>query len=367
MFYDERGRSVLLGECLGRGAEGQVYRVQGATRGCVKVFEPALRTQHRAEKIRAMIDCRPCGGILESSAWPRAMIYEDAGRTRFAGFVMVMLDMSAHVELQSTWDSNGGFGWLERGVVAANLASAVVELHQAGHRVGDLRERNVLVDAHSQVRLVDCDSFEIHDRSGQIYFSGVGTPDYLPPELLFLTHRKQGSLRGIERYHSDLHALAVIVFQLLMNGTHPYSARGPGVTHSLAPRVEKIMAGTYPYVDTGGQFLPPSHAPAITVVPPAIVALFRQVFVDGHRDCGRRPSAAQWRDALLVIAKSTVVCRADRSHSYSNHLSACPWCKAIMARKHSRRIRTWSPMKTVSVGFAITGAIVMLIFLLAGL
>jgi DNA-binding helix-hairpin-helix protein with protein kinase domain len=340
--------------------------VQGASIGCVKVFEPALRTRERERKIRAMIECRPRGGLLDGSAWPRAMIYEDEARKKFAGFIMVMIDTTAHVELQDTWDPNGNFGWAARVVVAANLAAVVAEVHSAGHRIGDLRERNVLVNANSQVALVDCDSFEIRDHAGSRFYSGVGTPDYLPPELLVLTHRQQGSLRGVGRYHSDLHALAVIFFQLLMNGTHPYSARGPGIDYTLAPRVEKIMAGTYPYVDTGGQLLRPAHAPSIDVVPPVIADMFRQTFVDGHKNPARRPSASEWRDALLEAAKSTKVCRSDRTHSYSDHLSGCPWCKAIAVRKRSKRRASLvrrSRSKVAPVGLAIGTLIVVLILL----
>lgn len=325
-YYDDRGKQVPLDSKLGQGAEGTVYSVLGAKRGCVKILDEAHRTPAKRDKLQAMIEARPSELVLRSSAWPVALVYTDPRRQQFAGFVMGLLDMSSNMELHRVWDEHSEQTWAQRVIVAANIAVLVAELHRAGHRVGDLRERNILVNAQAQVSLVDCDSFEIHGPDGRVHHSDLGTPEYLPPELLELTHRNNGTLQGVERYHSDLHALAVIIFQVLLNGRHPFSARGPGITANLTGRVDKIIAGTFPDVDKSGRYLPPKGAVPFTILPPNIQTLFTEAFVLGYEHKERRPDAGRWRDALLALSQEVVQCAADRRHTYSKHLPACPWC-----------------------------------------
>jgi DNA-binding helix-hairpin-helix protein with protein kinase domain len=330
VLYDERGREVHLESLLGKGGEGNVYRVVGAARGCVKILHESHRTSEKTEKVRSMIACKPSGELSQALAWPIAMVFVDAALSEFAGFVMEMVDRRSYVELQCTWDECGAFGWGERVRVAYELSTVIAQLHAVGHRVGDLQIRNILVNSSCRIALVDCDSFQVLGRDGKMHDSGIGLPDYLPPELLVRIYREQESLRGIDRYASDLHALAVLVFQLLMSGTHPYSARGPGVGDAPSSRVEKIIAGTYPYIENGSQYFPPTAAHPIWLVPPALQEMFVISFVKAHARPEERPSAEAWCRNLRAALEHTARCGKVSDHSYSAHLPNCPWCGALV-------------------------------------
>ncbi|WP_198154493.1 hypothetical protein [Plesiocystis pacifica] len=254
-----------------------------------------------------------------------AAIYEDSDCTLFAGFVMARLDMRLYDELHEVWGGTSAPPLAQRLVIALNLAAVVAEVHSASHRIGDLRERNILVNRSCEVVLVDCDSFEIWTHSGEVFYSGMGIGDYLPPELL---HWLDGghSLETVERYWSDLYALAVLIFQLLMDGVRPYSATGPGITPELATYPPKVTSCTYPYVDTGGRFAPPTYAPDIALIPPPVQQLFACAFVTGHSHPELRPTAAQWRDCLAEVVGQLRLCSQNPVHRYPAHLSACPLC-----------------------------------------
>ena len=92
--------------------------------------------------------------------------------------------------------------------------------------VGDLNESNVLVTENARISLIDIDSFQVRiPTAGNVvtYRSLVGKPEYTPPEL-------QGvNFRSVDRsYEHDRFALGVLIFQLLMEGNHPFSVRWQG-------------------------------------------------------------------------------------------------------------------------------------------
>ena len=106
---------------------------------------------------------------------------------------------------------------------ARNLAAALSALHSSGYVAGDLNESNVLVTPTALVTLIDTDSFQV--REDREWKSGaslcpVGKPEYTPPEL-------QGKpLSEVMRLPDhDAFGLAVLIFQLLMEGSHPFRAQ----------------------------------------------------------------------------------------------------------------------------------------------
>ena len=95
----------------------------------------------------------------------------------------------------------------------------------------------------------------------------------------------------------DLFALAVIVFQLLLGGWHPFAA-----TDDL-DLVGRIRRGEFPHV-AGSPDRPPPEAPLFSALPVELQHLFIQAFVDGHWDPGARPTADVWYEALKRNAKA---------------------------------------------------------------
>ena len=102
---------------------------------------------------------------------------------------------------------------------ATNIARAIAVMHEHGFVVGDVNPKNILVTRKATITLLDCDSFQI-TADGKTYRCEGGFPEYTPPEL-------QGvAFRDVERNEQhDCFGLAVVIFQLLFLGRHPFSGR----------------------------------------------------------------------------------------------------------------------------------------------
>jgi DNA-binding helix-hairpin-helix protein with protein kinase domain len=218
------------------------------------------------------------------------------------------------------------YGYLLR--TARNLTAAVRALHDRDYVVGDLNETNVLVTNQALVTLIDTDSFQVHDR-GRAYRCPVGKAEYTPPELQRV--RFADFDRGPEH---DAFALAVLVFQLLMQGIHPFAGR---LTEAgdAADLAERIALGQWPYARSRPvPYQPSPHAPPFATLPPPVQELMRRCFEDGHARSGRRPTAAEWQEALADAEPLLATCPANDQHVYHNGLAACPWC--ALARRLGR-------------------------------
>ena len=189
--------------------------------------------------------------------------------------------------------------------------------------IGDLRENNILVNENALVTLVDTDSFQVPDPEHHtIYRCPVGTPEYTPPELQGL------SFSEITRTpEHDLFGLAVLIFQLLMEGVHPFA--GTFLGDSEPPAYEtRIREGHFPYSTLGSSlYRPMPSAPPLRILHPRVQDLFMQCFELGHHDPRARPDAQMWVEAMEEAEAVLVVCSTNAQHRYGKHLTACPWCE----------------------------------------
>ena len=301
---DFRNRPVALGRKIGGGGEGDVYAVSGQPRLVAKIY--ATPTREAGAKLARMIDNPPSGreggdGHV-NLAWPSELLYGAMGRDLPIGFLMphvtgaVPLLEVFNPRLRARTLPDFDRRYLFR--TARNLAAVLATLHQAGYVVGDINESNILVGPTALVSFIDCDSFQVQAvRAGNVttYPCPVGKLEYTAPEL-------QGKVFGreVRRPEADRFALGVLIFQLLMEGRHPFAGTWTG--SGEPPSVEeKIRRGCFPYADRPTcPIAPPPNALALTTLPPAVAALLLRCFVDGHRQPARRPAPEEWRDALAA-------------------------------------------------------------------
>jgi hypothetical protein len=324
---------VINGQPLARGGEAAIYQVPDQPALVAKVYYQP--TAEHADKVAAMIAAPPtdpmAGRGHVSIAWPVDRLLE-AGTPRFVGFVMPRVDQvrpilefynpASRLQVCPLFH----FGYLLR--TARNLAAAVRALHERGYVIGDLNESNILVNNMALVTLVDTDSFQV-PHSRRVHRCPVGKPEYTPPEL-------QGTRfadfdRGPEH---DAFALAIMVFQLLMQGIHPFAGRftGQGEPSALS---ERIAAGHWPYVrGRRVPYGPNPHAPPLDIVPSKVLELMVRCFEEGHARSALRPSAAAWQQALQESELELVACPANAQHRFQRQLKACPWC--VLAARQGR-------------------------------
>jgi DNA-binding helix-hairpin-helix protein with protein kinase domain len=317
--YDAQGRLVALGPPLGTGGEGTVFEVADGSGLAAKVYLKKMDEEHTA-KLAAMIAARK-EEVLKFAAWPVGSLHGKPGGPP-VGFLMPRV--SGFKPIHSLYSPKSRMSefpqadWKFLLGAAANLARAFAAIHAQGDIVvGDINHGNVLVSSRALVKLIDCDSVQItvHDRT---FLCGVGVSTHTPPEL------QGGSLRVLRTRNHDSFGLAVLLFQLLFMGRHPFSGRYLGQGDLALERAIQEFRFAYGRSAAAHQMLPPPHAPDLTLVTPAVAPLFERAFdPEGSRE-SHRPSAAEWVAALSSIELQT--CRVSPAHSYPTTLAACPWC-----------------------------------------
>lgn len=353
------GSVMTLGPLLARAGEGSIYEIVGRPGLVAKIFHSDLKDlAAKIEKVAAMAATPPDSAMQSDGfvvlTWPLQTISGDG----VSGYLMSRVDTSNAVEIHSVSNPTDRMKplpgapqwtphvtWRHLVSVAANLCLAVETVHKVDAVIGDFQERNILVNDTTRVTLVDCDSMQFTDHKGRQYLCGVGRPEFTAPELagvdLATTAREKPS---------DLFALAVHIHLLLMGGNHPFQRgrwSGPGdQPDALA------LARTGQWAGGPGSALH-SHplAPTVDFLPDRIQALFVKAFTDGARNPRVRPTAAEWRHALLAVQVTTCV----RGHQIPVETPNCPWC-AIDDERAIRRSQRASQNRMVQQALPAAGA-----------
>src|SRR5262249_40542596 len=103
--------------------------------------------------------------------------------------------------------------------------------------------------------------------------------------------------------------------------------------HGEPPPMEtRIREGHYAFGTKSGSFCRPTPiTPPFALVHPGLRELFSICFEAGHGAPSARPDAQAWIKALQEAEEALVTCVVNDQHSFSNHLTACPWCERKVA------------------------------------
>ena len=298
---------VELGPEVGRGGEAVVYRVVGDTRFVAKVYEKAASGGEREERLSALVQLNKPAGV---AAWPVDLLYSSTG---CVGFLMPLIrGCKPVISVYAPRQRPVGFTWEYQLAVAENLCRVVGMLHRTGFVVGDLNEMNALVGADAGVVLIDADSMQFSSGSST-WNCGVVRPGYCAPELI------GSDLRLVRRDPaSDSFALAVLLFQLLALGKHPFDGNG-------GAGIERNIAGDRSFVVDSTLQAPPGVP--LGALPSSLRSLFERAFGIGCRVPAQRPSPQEWSLALSAVRGALASCPASVNHRYSGILPGCPWCE----------------------------------------
>ena len=309
-----------LGEKIGEGGEGTVYALVSSPGEVAKIYRQPL-VGEAAAKLEAMVSAGP-GTLAIHAAWPRALLRGKDGR--IDGFIMDRASEPFDIhEVYSPRDRarhlpGSDWGFLVR--VAANTAIAFAAAHAAGIVVGDVNHGSVRVGRDGKVRLIDCDSMQFAS-GDRIYRCVVGIDTYTPPEL------QAQRLSDIDRTPDhDAFGLAVLIFQLLFLGRHPFSGV-PVKTGGPTDIAGAIALHGYAYLDPPTLLRPPPAAPPLSLVSEDMRTLFLRAFQPASQPGSTlRPSAREWAAALTALAGGLQTCSQSRAHVYRSGLATCPWC-----------------------------------------
>lgn len=322
---------------LARGGEGVVYHLPWDSSSLAKIYLDHKAV--RGEKLRTMIANPPVDPMRSSQppwisiAWPTDLVVDVAGQVRgyIMPFIQGMKPIYAAYHPVARDKAFPRFDYRFPYFAGANLATAMQALHVKRYVVGDVNEKNILVNAKALVTAIDTDSFQVPNERGSFHRCRVFVPNYAPPEI------QNQDLTKVDRGpEQDCFGLAVLLFQMLMEGNHPYDGiyTGVGESPTLA---ERITLGSFPHGGMHGVPVRPRPlAPNFGYLDPQLQSMFRLSFIDGHHDPRYRPTAEAWKLALRDVSNALITCHVQPRHFFSPHLDLCPWC-AYEARIYSRK------------------------------
>lgn len=320
-FVDERGHSLRLGEKLGEGGEGAVYRLATNSAVAVKVYKAAL-TPERVAKIRALT-AMSRSEVERFTAWPAGLVLDEQGQPK--GLLLPVIERARDIHhLYNPGGRRTNFpdaDWRFLVHVSTNLARAFAAVHQLGLVIGDVNHGSVLVAKDGTVRLIDVDSFQVPAPNGQPLLCTVAVPLFQPPELA------GANLKSVVRTSQhDAFGLAVLIFHLLLQGRHPYAGRYLGQGDMPIERAISEHRFAFSRNAASRQMQPPPNTVGLEILPSAVAILFEAAF---SPDAGKRgrPLAHHWLAALRAMASDLARCQRAATHHYSRSLSLCPWCQ----------------------------------------
>jgi len=290
---------------VGSGGEGKVYvakKPQSKEKIAIKIFsEKKLSDSGLFRKISAMVEMgnRNNKALIKHSriAWPQLSIFDK--NERFVGYAMKRAQGMPLTKLAHPKVYENHFSDMNREKVSQMLIclwKSVKFLHERDIYIGDINLNNVMCSPSYKTCWIDVDSFQIGnpDNPASFYPCPVGRPELTPPE-----HQGTENYAEIRRTReSDLFSLAILSFQCLMLGRHPFEHIGGG-----SP-VDNLRKGRVPYLSGGS--VPGSEG----AVPPGpwyntwdwyiydVKNLFQRALRDGLHDARLRPSADEWIKAL---------------------------------------------------------------------
>jgi serine/threonine protein kinase len=294
------------------GGEGGIFTLKphAGEKRVAKLYNPASKALLNPEAFRSLAFLTSKyaefshANALPFVAWPIEVLFTVKHPSSIqhlptlAG--ITMRHISGHTVLEKlTTNGNGRFGLgTEKSVrIAAIIANYLSRLHKHGIVFCDFNPKNILVsNDHSNVTFVDADAFQ-HSIIPNVftkphYFPGYASPDHIDAKP------------GPRQAADDNFVLAIHIFQLLLDGGHPFDT-GPAYNPSGDPFAtitphDNIKARRWPYSDIS-KYHPPGETPKhYARLHPELRALFERAFVKFNP-----PTAAEW-DVILPKYRANV-------------------------------------------------------------
>lgn len=349
IYQGKSGTSYMQGELLASGGEGSVYTIRGCEESVLKVFKSDRRTLIREEKLLKMVEYRLNKRQLDQVTWPQDVIYDQSG---FVGYIMPRLQDNQNLnKVYATQDNT--LNLRHRMLIAYNLCAAIDTVHSLNQVCGDLNPQNICVNLNLQsnkafhVTLVDTDSYHIIDQN-QTYRCEVGLANYLAPEIQKkLTDGRDLKTAPLPTFtkETDLFALAVHIFSLIMNGCHPFACAkktNSGYQHTmeamndtayesvvLPQPIDNIKNGFFPFHEERKDVTYPLYAPSFDMLPEQFRNMFILAFEEGYHNPGKRPTTKKWLQVLKEYLAVDCYKKCNNNHLFfCKNTDECPYCNA---------------------------------------
>lgn len=294
---------------VGSGGGADVFRSGGANGVALKIYRAPALTDWIKIEYQVAHPIYKNGRPAKSQynfAWPNGVIRLDG---KNVGITLQYIDRKKWISLDNWTEprllkklSPENSSLSRKLAILRNLARRIAELHARNISVIDLRPSNVLANISTgEICLIDCDSFRIESPDGRIFPGSHVSAGYIIPEAI-------GQTLDIEALNKeqDLYALAVITFQVLNFGIHPFQGILTDKTIDATTDDQKARLGLYAYDFTPSAAIKPLRQSTHVFWPSQLRKMFSKSFATGSV----RPSARQWHSEFNKIL-------------YQKHLQRC--------------------------------------------
>ncbi len=313
-YYDSSGKPYKLDTEIGRGGEGTVYYCLENPALVAKIYHEAI-DEGKAEKLRWMA-ANKNDQLLKTSAWVSDTLHKNPDG-EVVGFLMPNVRAKEIHELYSLKSRKVHFPdatWQFLIHTATNVARAFYSLHRNDHIMGDVNHGNCVVLADGTVKLIDCDSYSIKTDKMR-YRCEVGVATHLAPELQGIDLSKVDR----EKNHDNF-GLAVIIFQMLFLGRHPFAGNYLGAEDKSLEDCIRERRFAYGNQNLTNVKQPPGTL-SLSQIPLRLEAMFNRAFITVDR-----PEPHEWIEALEDLSDNLKQCVTHIGHHYYNGIDICPWC-----------------------------------------
>lgn len=278
------------------GGDGDVYLMDSTT--AAKIYRTT--DSYKTDKLKAMLANPPKELIhiynnkaYHRFAWPTDILLNNRGLA--AGFLMPYIDVKTTIDIDNYYDgvkqkinhiTPQETALSHRVDMARNFSLAIAELHALGHHFVDLKPANVKVYRNIYfICLLDCDGFSIQG-SGRRFPATLYTSEYISPEAL-----KSNADPKTLNESQDRFALAVILFQLMNYGIHPYQGIVQGNINVQATD-DFVKQDLYPHGLSRNPKIKPKPLSVHEFFDRNTRMLFDRAFMENPQS---RPTAREWQ------------------------------------------------------------------------
>jgi serine/threonine protein kinase len=311
------GGDAIVGDLLGSGGQGEVYRVDVNGEGyALKWYLPGMVPAHQRDAIGYLIER---GAPSDRFLWPIDLA--DASSGPCFGYVMPLRPdgyatfadlLSGRVDATFSALTRSGF----------EFADSFLRLHSLGFCYRDISYTNAFFEPTSgQILICDNDNVGI---DGVSVSNVKGTVLFMAPEVV----------RGeqLPSRSTDLHSLAVLLFYLLVFH-NPFEGSMENLFQGFDQQAQAYIFGAHPVFI----FDPDDHSNAPDpdwhpnpliywpLLPRFIRRLFETAFGPGLHDPDQRVTESQWRKAMVQLSDSVVHCAACNKQNFHDDEPAACW------------------------------------------
>ena len=334
---------------LGEGATATVFKIDFLqAQWAAKIYKEKSPDE---KKLKAMIESCPSFTDVDDGVakfvqltWPKYIVKDTYGAC--VGFLMPYLDQEKTYSLDTFYDpvlvkrlqGQAEAALSFRVEIAANLCALVAEMHQLGHYFIDIKPQNIRVyKGINRVVLMDCDGFSIrHEVAGieERFPAELISTDYIAPEVTV-----GGLSPTVLSENQDRYGLAVILFQLLNRGTHPFQGIVNDSFVTASTNDERAASGLYPH----GLIKNPKVSPRKQSIHDLFLDETRLLFdrAFSNSTVVERPTAQEWKDHFSNILENKLLARCQVEPTDVRHIhfagKDCIGCRLKAQRNQSKR------------------------------